>query len=182
MVLGLGGVGCGPTRSGTPFEVTPEAPTVQVGERIALEALASEDQTGETEWEVVETYGGGLLQTKGTHVTYVAPPSAGTFHLRLRATAAGNGILKQEIPIRVLPHLKLEPHNPSVPPGGVVVFSVRQKGLPRGTFAWSVEDVDGGSIGPDGTYQAPAAPGTYRITAISTEDKTAAVSTTVTVQ
>jgi hypothetical protein len=162
--------------------VTPEAPIVQVGERIALEALASEDQVGETEWEVVETYGGGLLQTKGPHVTYVAPPSAGTFHLRLRATVPGNGTLKQEIPIRVLPQLKLEPLNPSVAPGGVVVFSVRQKGLPRGTFAWSVEDADGGSIGPEGSYQAPAARGTYRVTATSTEDKTASVSTTVTVQ
>lgn len=182
VLVALAAVGCGPSRGSASFDVTPEAPSVLVGERLTLEAQASEDPGGDIEWEVVETYGGGLLQTKGTRVTYVAPPSAGTFHLRLRAARPGSGTLRQEVPILVLPSLRLEPSNTALAPGSSVTFLVRQKGLPRGTFAWSVDEPEGGSIGPDGTYRAPALRGTYHVTATSTEDRNASVSTTVTVQ
>ena len=182
LLLGPLGIGCGPSRSSAAFEVTPETPTVLVGERLALEALASEDQAGDTEWEVLETYGGGLLQTKGPRVTYVAPAAAGTYHIRLRALRPGSGSLKQDLAILVVPQLRMEPANPTLAPGGTANFTIRQKGLPRGTFSWAVEEPEGGSIGADGHYRAPAARGAYRVTATSTEDKTATVSTTVTVQ
>jgi hypothetical protein len=76
----------------------------------------------------------------------------------------------------------MEPASVQVPPGGTQTFTVRQKGLPRGTFMWSVDEPEGGTIGPDGSYHAPATAGTYRVTATSTEDKEAVISAVVTVQ
>lgn len=181
-LLGAAGISCGASRNASSLDVNPEAPRVTVGERVQIQGIGSDEVAGELEWEVVETYGGGLLHSKGPLVTYVAPPSAGTYHLLLRAPKAGGGTLKLEIPVLVRPWVKVEPATVSLPPGGTQTFTVRQKGLPRGTFTWSVEDPDGGTIGPDGVYQAPAQPGTYRVTATSTEDKETVLAATVTVQ
>lgn len=172
--------GCGSSRGTSALDVVPEAPVVQVGERLPLQVLTTEEVAGEPEWEVVETYGGGLLQSRGLQVTYLAPASAGIYHLRLRAPKAGGGTLKQDLAVLVRPSLKLE--GATVVPGGSHTFVVRQKGLPRGTFTWSVEEAEGGSIGSDGSYRAPAASGTYHVTATSTELKDVAITAAVTVR
>lgn len=176
------GISCGASRDASALDANPEAPILNVGERIQIQGIGSEEVAGELEWEVVETYGGGLLLSKGAVVTYVAPPAAGTYHLLLRAPKAGGGSLKRTIPVQVRPVLRMEPAETTLSPGGTKAFAVRQKGLPRGTFTWSVEDPEGGSIGPDGIYHAPSTRGTYRVIATSTEDKDSVISATVTVQ
>jgi hypothetical protein len=181
-LFALLGISCGASRDASALDASPEAPIVNVGERIQIQGIGSDEVAGELEWEVAETYGGGLLLSKGVLVTYVAPPSAGTYHLLLRAPKVGGGTLKRTIPIQVRPILRMEPAEAMVSPGGSRTFAVRQKGLPRGTFTWSVEDPEGGSIGPDGIYHAPATKGTYRVLATSTEDKEAVIAATVTVQ
>lgn len=182
VLLGMLGMACGASRNASALDVSPEAPRVGVGERILIQGFGSGEVAGELEWEVLETYGGGLLQSKGNLVTYVAPASAGTYHLLLHAPKVGGGTLKLEIPVLVRPSLKLEPLTVTLPPGGIQGFVLRQKGLPRGTFTWTVEDPEGGTIGPDGSYHAPSTRGTYHVTATSTEDREAVVTATVTVQ
>lgn len=181
-LLGAAGISCGTSRNASALDVNPETPRVTVGERIQIQGIGSDEVAGDLEWEVVETYGGGLLHSKGPLVTYVAPASAGTYHLLLRAPKAGGGTLKLEIPVQVRPWAKLEPAAVSLAPGATQMFNLRQKGLPRGTFTWTVEGPDSGTIGPDGLYQAPAQQGTYRVTATSTEDKETVLAATVTVQ
>lgn len=49
-------------------------------------------------------------------------------------------------------------------------------------FDWYVEESDGGSITADGTYTAPATPGTYHVIVARTADPVNKTSATVTVK
>lgn len=182
VLVGALEISCGASRGASPLDVNPEAPTLTVGERIQIQGVASDEVAGELEWEVAETHGGGLLQSKGALVTYVAPPSAGTFHLVLRAPRVGGGTVKLEIPVLVRPLLKMEPTSAQIPAGGAQHFLVRQKGLPRGIFTWSLDEPEAGTIGSDGVFHASGMRGTFHVTATSTEDKDAVITATVTVQ
>ncbi len=174
--------GCGSDRSGDSFSVNPPVPMVVVGERLSLSALPLEELSGEIEWEVMEPNGGALLHSQGRTVTYIAPGAAGTYHLRLRGTKVGGGGVRQDQTITVRPVAHLEPASISVPRGGSVQFAFRQRGLARSGVIWSVEEGEGGTVSSEGLYQAPAARGTYHVFATSFEDKSVAVSATVTVQ
>lgn len=163
-------LGCLSGSSDQGMVVTPSAAAVRVGEQLALVAEPLEDLSQEPEWEVEEAYGGGFLQSHGFQVTYVAPVSAGTYHLVLRANRADGSRLKVVQEIVVLPFPQVEPAQARVVPGGTQAFTARMKGLPRNTVHWSVEESQGGTVSEDGVYHAPAASGTYHVRATSTLD------------
>jgi len=180
--LGILTLGCLSGSSDQGMVVNPSAPAVRVGEQLALTAEPLEDLAQEPEWEVQETYGGGFLQSRGFHVTYVAPVSAGTYHLVLRASRADGSRLKVVQELLVLPFPQMEPAQARVAPGGTLAFTVRMKGLPRNTALWSVEEPNGGSVSEDGLYQAPPVSGTYHVRATSTLDPEAFAVGTVLVE
>lgn len=172
--------GCG-SGAAAGLGTEPGQPAVAVGERLEI-ALTSEDLLqGEPEWELQELHGGGLLGSRGRSVTYVAPASAGTFHLIVRGTRMDGSAARFVQTVRVMPQARVEPAGATLRPGGTVAFAAKIKGLPRGTVAWKVEDADGGTITPDGLYTAPARPGAYRVIATSTEDPAVVLVATVTV-
>ncbi len=163
-------MGCLSGSSDQGMAVNPSAPVVHVGEQLALTAEPLEDISQEPEWEIEETYGGGFLNSRGFHVTYVAPVSAGRYHVTLRASRADGTRLKVVEEILVLPSPLIEPSQGRVAPGGTLPFSVRMKGLPRNTVTWSVEEPNGGSVTEEGVYKAPMNTGTYHVKATSTLD------------
>jgi hypothetical protein len=175
-------LGCGAGPDSAPFTVEPEVPAVAVGDQLVLLARPNVDLSGDLEWEVQELYGGGLLNSQGPTITYLAPEAAGTYHLLLRAPRRDGRNLKQTIEVRVLATPSLEPGNPRVAPGGAVQFTAHMKGLPRNTARWSVEEGNGGEIGEDGRYLAPARTGTYHVLAVSTLDPTVSARGTVVVE
>ncbi|BDU73963.1 hypothetical protein [Mesoterricola silvestris] len=167
---------CGGGRDPRQLVVEPEAPAVLVGETLALTARAPGDGAADAEWEVQEPYGGGLLHSQGSRVTYVPPEAAGTYHLVLRTPGH-----KQTVEVQVLPSPALEPLSPRIAPGSSVTFRVRMRGLPRDTAVWTVAEAEGGEITADGRYTAPRRPGVYHVTATSTSDPSASARATVTV-
>jgi hypothetical protein len=175
-------LGCLSGSSDQGMVVTPAAPAVRVGEQLALTAEPLEDIAQEPEWEIEETYGGGFLNSRGFQVTYVAPVSAGRFHLILRAHRADGSRLKVVEEIVVLPAPQIEPSQARVAPGGTLTFSARMKGLPRNTVLWSVEEASGGSVNEEGVYKAPMGSGTYHVKATSTVDAQAVAVATVQVE
>jgi hypothetical protein len=179
-LLVLGGCLSGSGDQG--MAVTPAAPAVRVGDQLTLTAEPLEDIAQEPEWEVQETYGGGFLNSRGFHVTYVAPVSAGRYHLILRASRADGSRLKVVEEVTVLPAPQIEPAQARVAPGGTLVFSVRMKGLPRNSATWRVEEPNGGSVSEEGVYKAPAGAGTYHVMATSTLDVEAVAIATVQVE
>jgi hypothetical protein len=180
--LSLLTLGCLSGSSDQGLAVTPAAPAVRVGEQLALVAEPLEDLSQEPEWEVQETYGGGFLNSRGLQVTYVAPVSAGKYHLILRAGRADGSRLKVLQEILVLPLAQVEPSQARVAPGGTQAFVARMKGLPRNTVLWSVEEAQGGAVSEDGLYKAPQAPGTFHVKATSTLDPEAIAVATVVVE
>jgi plastocyanin len=174
-------LGCGGGASSPSFSVAPEPRTVLVGDQLALSALANVDLAGDLEWEVQETYGGGLRNSQGDSTVYFAPEAAGIYHLILRAARADGQKLKQTVDIRVLPIVTLEPTTTQVAPGGTVTFTVTMKGLGRNAVKWSVDEPGGGEIAEDGLYQAPAKGGTYHVTATAAADPQVSVQATVVV-
>ena len=175
-------MGCLSGSSDQGMVVTSAAPAVHVGEQLALTAEPLEDISQEPEWEMEETYGGGFLNSRGLHVTYVAPVSAGRYHAILRASRADGSRLKVTAEIIVLPSPQIEPSQARVVSGGTLFFSVRMKGLPRNTVTWSVEEPNGGSISKEGVYEAPLLAGTYHVKATSTLDAEAIAVATVQVE
>lgn len=167
---------CGGGRDPRQLVVEPEVPAVVVGETLVITARAQGDGVADPEWEVQEMYGGGLLQSQGPRVTYVPPEAAGTYHLVVR-----NRGYKQAVEVRVLPCPVLEPLSPRVAPGASLTFRVRMRGLPRDAAVWTVDEAEGGEIGPDGRYTAPRRPGVYHVTATSTADPSTSARATVTV-
>jgi hypothetical protein len=163
-------LGCLSGSSEQGLAVNPPAPAVRVGEQLALTAEPLEDISQEPEWEIEETYGGGFLKSQGFQVTYVAPVSAGRYHLILRASRADGSRLKVVEEITVLPSPQIEPSQGRVATGGTLAFSVHMKGLPRNTVVWSVEEANGGSVSEEGIYKAPTTAGTYHVKATSTLD------------
>lgn len=179
LVLLLTGLGCA---SGNPDEgllVAPSVPVVRVGEPLAISTQPLEELTSEPEWELQELHGGGFTQSRGFSITYVAPPSAGTYHLVVRASRPNGSRLKQVVEVRVLADPRIEPPTATLPSGGSRSFGVRMRGLARNTVTWSIEEPEGGTITPEGQYTAPSRPGTYHVTATSTVDPEVSVSATV---
>jgi hypothetical protein len=172
---------CGGSREVQAVAIEPEGAAVLVGETLALTATPQAVLGGDPAWEVEETYGGGLLQSQGLHVTYVPPEAAGLYHLVVRVPERGGRILKQTVEIRVLANPTLEPASPRVHPGFTLLFRARMKGLPRDTAVWAVEEADGGEVTPDGRYTAPHRPGMYHLTATSVSDPAVIARATVTV-
>ena len=159
-----------------PIALEPDAPSVQVGERLQLRATPQEDLAAEPEWEITEYNGGGLLATKGLNTTYLAPNHAGTFHLVLRAKRPDGSPIKIQRELRVRPLFQPEPASAVLHPGQSQTFTVKVKGLVRSDVIWKAE---AGSIGASGTYTAPEQPGTYRLTATSAVDPTVTATVTV---
>jgi len=179
-------LGCGGGREAQPILIEPDQPAVTVGETLAITAYPGDDPGGDLaaggmDWEVQERYGGGLLQSQGSRITYVPPEAAGTYHLTLRATARNGHVRKREVEVRVLPAPMLEPASAHLAPGGALQFRVHMKGLSRDSATWAVDEAEGGEVTPDGHYLAPRRPGTYHLTATSTLDPSASARATVTV-
>lgn len=168
-------MGCG---SSAPEAVSldPDAPSVQVGERLQLRATPNENLASEPEWELLDYNGGGLLSTKGLGTTYLAPNHAGTFCLMIRAKRSDGSIAKVLHEIRVLPIFKPEPATALLQAGQAQAFTVKVKGLVRSEVIWKAE---AGRFSEGGNYIAPMEPGTYHLTATSAADPN--VSATVTV-
>jgi len=157
------------------FAVEPSEPVVRVGEQLALVAQPQEDGIRELEWEVQEIYGGGFTHSRGLRVTYVAPSTAGKFHLVLHSVRSNGAVVRNIQEIRVIPVMTLVPAASHVSPSGSQVFAVKIKGLSNASVTWSVEEANGGSIQSDGRYTAPQHAGTYHVLATSTVDPEATV-------
>ena len=167
--------GCG---SSAPEAVSldPDAPAVQVGERLQMRATPNENLAAEPEWELLDYNGGGLLSTKGLSTTYLAPNHAGTFRLLIRARRSDGSTAKILREIHVLPLFKPEPATALLQAGQAQTFTVKVKGLESNDVIWRAE---AGAFSEGGNYIAPTEPGTYKLTATSAADPS--VSATVTV-
>ena len=63
--------------------------------------------------------------------------------------------------------LAIHPSEAEVDPNGAVQFGATVAGTaPNGEVLWALEEPEGGTVSPDGTYNAPSAEGTYHVQAL----------------
>lgn len=156
---------CGSGSRDQAFLISPQTPSVAVGEKLQLLAQPNIDIQDEPQWEMVELNGGAFLNPKGLRVTYVAPQAAGTYRAALRFHKADGSLAKFIQEIQVLPSIQVEPSHPVVRTGQSVQLSAKVRGVPKTAVNWYLEDETGGQIQADGLYTAPQRPGTYRVVA-----------------
>ncbi len=156
---------CGSGSRDQAFLISPQTPSVVIGEKLPLLAQPNVEIAGEPQWEMQELVGGNFLNSKGFNVTFVAPQTAGTYHAVLNYKRPDGSARKFTQEIQILPQILLEPAKALVPPGGALQFHAKVKGLPKPVVTWYVEEEGGGSITADGLYTAPRTSGSYRIVA-----------------
>lgn len=77
--------------------------------------------------------------------------------------------------------ITISPATTEVTTGGTVAFTASVSGAPEIAVVWSVQESDGGSITPDGTYTAPQSEGTFHVTAATRSEPPKEATATVTV-
>lgn len=182
ILLLISALACGPSGDDQGLKLIPAAPAGKVGEQIVIQAEPLEALATDPTWEVREPHGGGFLRSQGFTITYVAPPSAGTYTLVAHARRADGSRFRAAFPVQVLADPAVEPAIAALAPGAVQAFTARMKGLPRSTVTWAVEEPEGGEISPEGLYRAPRRPGTYHVIATSTVDASVSAMATVRVE
>jgi len=181
-LLLLAALGCGGGAQNPAFLVVPANPIVSAGEQVVIVAQPAVDVDGDLDWEVEEPYGGGLLRSHGPRVTYVAPDTAGSYHLVLRANRPNGQALKQTVAVQVVGSSSIDPPHARLAPGAGADFTARLRGLGSTAVRWTVQDAGGGSISDDGHYTAPSRPGTYRILATAVADPSVTAQASITVE
>jgi len=156
--------------------VTPTRATVTAGSLFQFTGTLS-DPYSRLEWEVLEGALGGAITTTGL---YVAPTTPGTYHVMARTPGYLNGLALAVVEV-VAPtglSVSLAPNNPRVQTGRRQSFLAKVVGGTDTRVTWSAT---GGSFSADGTWTAPASPGTYEVTATSEANPSQRATTTVTV-
>jgi hypothetical protein len=168
---------CGSGRDDVLFIET-HTSIIKVGERIPLRVQATEVLTGTPEWEVVELDGGSLIRSAGSQVTYIAPLTAGRYHVAVKATLSNGQTARVVQRIIVQPQLEIVPASVKVPTGETFAFKLNLRGVDLQKIRWSIDEPDGGSITSAGLYTAPTRPGFYTVVATAmTEGQPSAFAT-----
>ncbi|MGC3996261.1 MAG: hypothetical protein QM767_01480 [Anaeromyxobacter sp.] len=133
-------------------------------------------------WVVVES-GGGSVSGTGA---YVAPGSAGTFHIRVASVANPSKTAQATVTVTAAPP---PPVTVTVNPGTGAVDACRTLQLAatvanssNTAVTWSVQEgAAGGTVSAAGLYTAPSSAGTYHVVATSQASATATATATITV-
>jgi hypothetical protein len=180
--------GCGANSVSTPeisVTVAPVAPTVTIMGTVHFVAAVTGTSAGQSKavtWSV--TAGGGTIGA--TTGAYVAPTTEGTFTVTAASVAdpARTGIATVNVVTTPVIEVGIAPATVTVAAGGAIQFSATVTGTTVGqsmAVTWSVT-AGGGSIGATtGAYVAPAAAGTFTVTATSVADTSRSGTAVVTV-
>lgn len=114
-------------------------------------------------WSLRESMGGSITSDG----LYTAPAETGTFHVI--ASSVANSALSVIVPITVANlSVLISPGTVEIMPGKTRSFTASVSGCMDDRVAWSVQEGgNGGMIGDDGLYTAPAVVGEYHVIAIS---------------
>jgi hypothetical protein len=156
--------------------ITPTTATVDQGATQAFSAAVSGATDTSVAWAIQEN-AGGTISASGV---YTAPTVAGTYHV-LAASHADS--TKQASATVTVPQVgvALDHKTANVSTGHTFQFAATVSGTVNKTATWSVQEANGGTVSTAGLYTAPAAAGTYHVTATSAADGTKTDTATVTV-
>jgi hypothetical protein len=154
---------------GIVVDVQPRTATLAPGApRLFAATVTGTADTGVT-WSIREGAPGGSVSTSGS---YVAPATAGTFHVVATSVADPARSASSVIDVQALPPpppvtVTLTPGSASAFGCQTATFSATVTGATNTAVTWSVQEAGGGTVSAAGVYTAPAVAGTYHVVATS---------------
>ena len=158
--------------------VEPGSIGVPVGGTQQFTAAVRGASDGSVVWSVLEGPKGGAISPDGL---YTGPSAQGTFHVVAASNADGTKsasatVLVSESSAGV--EITIDPPSAAIVPGETVRFTATVAGTSDRSVVWST---DGGSVDQSGLFTAPAAEGTFHVTATSHANPGKSASATVSV-
>jgi len=152
--------------------VTPPAATIEAGSQLVFAAVVTGIADTGVTWLVEEGSAGGAVSTLGA---YTAPTTPGTYHVLAKSKGNPNKEAKAVVTVTAPPApppvaVAVSPASGSVFGCQAVAFTATVTGSTDTAATWSVVEAGGGTVTASGVYTAPAAPGTYHVTATSHAD------------
>jgi hypothetical protein len=152
---------------GITVEVQPPTAVVARGSATQFTALVTGTVDTTVAWRVVES-GGGSVDATGR---YVAPGSAGTFHVQATSNADPARQALATVTVQPPPPpvtVTIAPATAAVDACRTLNFTATVTGTTNTAVTWSVQEgATGGAIAASGAYTAPATGGTYHVVATS---------------
>jgi hypothetical protein len=167
-----------PTKSGTlavtvtalTVSVSPASPTVFPGLTDQFSATVTGSTNQNVTWSITENpAAGGTISALGL---YTAPAVTASTTYHVIATSVADSTVSGSFAITVNPSVVVTVTAPSGPfyETGTYQFSASVTGSTNQSVTWSVTGSGTGTISASGLYTAPAAAGTYTVTATSVAD------------
>lgn len=176
-----------PNSSGVSISVTPVSLTMPPSASTTLVARVTGASNTAVSWQVDEgTAGGSIVQASLTSARYTAN-GTGVFHVTATALADTSKSAKITVTVQAgVVFVSVSPANVTLARNGTVDLSASVFGAAYTAVSWSVDEgTAGGSVVALATdaarYTAPAALGTFHVTATSAADPLKSGSATVTV-
>lgn len=174
-----------PPPAATPVtvSVTPPAVTVEAGRQQAFAAVVSGIADTGVTWLVNEGTAGGAVTTAGG---YTAPATPGTYHVVARSSADPTRQANAVVTVTALPPpppvaIAMNAATGSAFGCQSIAFTATVTGSADTAVTWAVVEAGGGTVTVNGVYTAPAAPGTYHVTATSHANPARSTTAAVTV-
>ncbi len=168
--LGRSKVTVSPTPVPT-VSISPTAPTVAAGGRVAFSATVTGTTSTAVTWSVREASGCGSIDATGL---YTAPAAGATCHVDVASVEAPSATASATVTVSPPPAapapvaIAISPSAGTVDACRTLTFTATVSGTTGGTVTWSVQEGStGGSITSAGVYTAPAIAGTYHVVATS---------------
>ncbi|HXC16078.1 MAG TPA: kelch repeat-containing protein [Holophagaceae bacterium] len=150
------------------ISVTPSLSWLPVGVNQLFLAQDSVGKLLSPLWSVLEP-SGGLISSYGV---YTPPLTAGIYHVQAARSDVPSliALATVTVPVQVM----LDQESVSLLPGASLTFHAAITGTTDARLVWTVQEgASGGSVDANGTYTAPASPGTYHVLVVSPADPTA---------
>jgi hypothetical protein len=171
---GGGGGGGGPVS----VAVNPNSLLLNPGSSYAFSANVTGGSSSAVNWSVQEGTSGGSITPGGL---YVAPTTAGTFHVV--ATSQADASKSATATVTVSVEVSVKPTSATITIGDTLLLTANVLGSANPAVTWSVQEgAAGGTITSAGLYTPPNAAGTFHVVATSQADPTKSASAAVTVE
>ena len=163
------------TDSSVTVDVNVTPPTANLAGNVPLPITASVSNATNTAvtWSITEGGGGTLSAATASSVTYTSPIVSGTYHVVATSVADPSRTKSVEIAVNAAITVVPSRLTADLITGGSVAISADVLNTTNKGITWSVPG-GGGSLSPttgtSTTYTAPAAPGSYIVTATSAAD------------
>jgi len=162
--------------------IIPRTATVTVGGTVPFTAVVTGTSNTTVTWSVPAGASAGSISEDGT---YTAPSTPGTYQVKATSVADPGKSATAEVVVQAMPvniTVSVTPSPVSVSTQAGQTFTATVTGATDKGVTWSIaEGSTGGTITADGTYTAPASPGTYHVVATSKADTTKSARATVNV-